>query len=240
MTATKPTYRGSLEALRSAQKPPRGVSLYSIYVNRPLGRRVAAAAHVLGLNPNQITVLSGLSSFAAIILLVTITPSLVEGAGVAFLLALGFVLDSADGQVARLLGSGNRRGEWLDHMVDCAVKLGLHLAVFLGIDHFTKAKKLLLIPLAYQVVAILIFFGGTLTAKLLESAAADGVPRREARSSAMSRVLLLPADHGTLCLAFLLWGWHHEHGFLVFYGALLAANAVLAAAYMRAWWRDLA
>ena len=43
MTHEHPTYRESLQALRSAQKPPRGVSLYSIYVNRPVGRRIAAA-----------------------------------------------------------------------------------------------------------------------------------------------------------------------------------------------------
>jgi phosphatidylglycerophosphate synthase len=234
------TYKQNLEALKAAQKPPRGVSIYSIYVNRPIGRRIAALAHRLGLTPNQITVLSGLASFAAIILLVTADPSPGLGAGVAFLLALGFALDSADGQVARLLGSGNRRGEWLDHMVDCAVKLGLHLAVFLGLDHFTKVKELLLIPLAYQVVAILIFFGGTLTAKLLEHAAAAGAERRETGRGSLSRFLLVPADHGTLCLTFLLWGYGKERPFLAVYAVLLAANAVLAAAYMRAWWRDLA
>jgi phosphatidylglycerophosphate synthase len=236
-TSDPPSYRRSLDALRAAQKPPRGVSLYSLYVNRPIGRRIAALAHVLGLSPNQLTVLSAVSSFGAMALLVTLRPTVATGIAAGFLLALGFAFDSADGQVARLLGSGNRRGEWLDHMVDCAVKLGLHLAVFVGFDRYTHAKATLLIPLAYLVVAILIFFGGTLAAKLLEHAVSPGWPeRREARGGA-SRFLLIPADHGTLCLSFLLWG--ESAVFLFVYSVLLVANSVLFAAYARNWWRDL-
>ena len=50
------TYRQTLTRLRAAQKPAgRGAPAYSVYVNRPLGRRIAARAHLLGLRPNQIT-----------------------------------------------------------------------------------------------------------------------------------------------------------------------------------------
>ena len=235
----RPTYRESLQALHSAQKPPRGVSLYSIYVNRPIGRRIAALARVLGLTPNQITVLSGLTSLAGMVLLVAVPPSYGLGAGVALLLALGFALDSADGQVARLSGGGNARGEWLDHMIDCAVKLGLHLAVFIAIHHYTPwiPRHWLLVALAYQFVTILMFFGGVLTAKLLEHAATNGAPPRREGRGASSKVLLIPADHGTLCLTFFLWG--NVHTFLWVYAAWLACNVVLLAAYARAWWKDL-
>lgn len=233
----RPTYRESLAALQAAQKTPRGVSLYSIHVNRPWGRRLAAVAHVLGLTPNQVTVLSAAASFGAIGLLVTTRPTGLIGVAVAFLLALAFALDAADGQLARLRQTFSRQGEWLDHIVDCSVKLGLHLAVFIAWDQYVHSGATLLVPLAYQVVAVLIFFGGTLTAKLLEKApratGGDGHGLRER----LSRVALLPADHGTLCLAFLLWGFATP--FLVAYSVLLAANAALLGAYLTSWWRDL-
>ncbi|HEX5568181.1 MAG TPA: CDP-alcohol phosphatidyltransferase, partial [Streptomyces sp.] len=47
-------FRCALGGLSAAQKPGRGVSLYSRYVNRPAGRLLAAAAHALGMSPGQV------------------------------------------------------------------------------------------------------------------------------------------------------------------------------------------
>jgi phosphatidylglycerophosphate synthase len=43
-------------------------------------------------------------------------------------LVLGYALDAADGQLARLRGGGSSLGEWLDHMIDSAKVVGPHLA----------------------------------------------------------------------------------------------------------------
>ena len=51
-------YRANLDALQRAQKPARGTAAYSRLVNRPLGRRVAAAAATTGMTPNVATVIS--------------------------------------------------------------------------------------------------------------------------------------------------------------------------------------
>ena len=53
-------------ALASAQKPGAGVPAYLRWVNRPLGRRAAAAAYVPGLTPNAVTLLSGVCSLAGL------------------------------------------------------------------------------------------------------------------------------------------------------------------------------
>lgn len=113
------TVPAALAALRAAQKPPHGTPAYSRFVNRPLGRRLAAQAVSLGLTPNAVSGLSALCSFAAIGLVVTVRPTIAVAVLVAALLALGYALDSADGQVARLTRLGSPFGEWLDHMIDC-------------------------------------------------------------------------------------------------------------------------
>ena len=52
--------------LAAAQKPRApGAPAYSIYVNRPLGRLLAAAAYLGGLTPNVVTVISAVFTFSA-------------------------------------------------------------------------------------------------------------------------------------------------------------------------------
>jgi hypothetical protein len=112
--------------LARAQKPPYGTPAYSRFVNRPFGRALAAVAASIGLTPNQVSVLSAACSFSAIAVLATVSPSPPMALLVSGLLALGYALDSADGQVARLLGVQSRFGEWLDHMIDAAKSITLH------------------------------------------------------------------------------------------------------------------
>lgn len=231
MSAT--TFRRSLDDLRTAQKPPRGVSVYSIHVNRPAGRLLAAAADVLGLRPNQVTALSGTFSLAAVALLALARPSAAVGLLVGGALVLGFALDSADGQLARLHRSGSRSGEWFDHVLDCAVKLLLHAGVLIAWYRFTDAEGLLLLPLAFQVVAMLLFFGGI----LVEQLRPPGQPRPAAPSGHLRSVLLLPVDNGVLCCAFLLWG--AQGLFEVVYALLFVAHVLYLGAFLRAWYREL-
>ena len=122
--ASVPTFTSSLEELRSAQKGRKGAPPYSLFVNRPLGRVFAAAANVLGLRPNQVTMISACFTFAAIALLAIGPATWWVGVLVAVGLVLGYALDSADGQLARLQGGGSLTGEWLDHMIDSVKVVG--------------------------------------------------------------------------------------------------------------------
>ncbi|MDQ3343091.1 MAG: CDP-alcohol phosphatidyltransferase family protein [Actinomycetota bacterium] len=228
----------SSSALRTAQKTARGVSLYSTWINRPFGRRLAALADVWAFKPNHVTVLSASCSFAAITALIALRPSLLSGVLASSLLVLGFALDSADGQLARLRRAGSAAGEYLDHMLDCAVKSTLHAAVLIAAYRLGQRGAELLVPLGFLIVALLLFFGGILVAKLREQST-QGEAVRPARriSSRVSSVLLLPADHGVVALSFLLWGSFEV--FSAVYLLLFMAHVALLAAFSVAWFREL-
>jgi len=231
-------FRDALRQLRAAQKTAKGVSLYSRYVNRPIGRVAAAAAYRAGLTPNQVTLLSAAFSYAAVTAVAVCHPSWPLAVTVYLSLVLGFALDSADGQLARLLGTGGPAGEWLDHVVDCAKITAVHAAVLITFyRHFAlPADSWLLLPLGFQLAAVLIFFGGLLTDKLKPKAGtAAGTGARP--PSMLRAVALLPVDYGVFCAVFLLLG--SERAFRCAYLALFAVHALFLAAFLTKWFREL-
>ncbi|WP_406204499.1 CDP-alcohol phosphatidyltransferase family protein [Streptomyces decoyicus] len=227
--------------LSAAQKSAKGVSLYSRYVNRPAGRVLAAAGYTLKLTPNQVTMISAVFTFAGVVMIATLRPSPAVAAGIFAALVVGFALDSADGQLARLTGNGSAAGEWLDHVVDCAKMLALHMAVLLSFyRHFGFSDpRYLLIPVAFQFAAVMVFFGGILTEQLkradrLKSGAG---PAPAAPASTLRSVALLPVDYGVFCAIFLLFG--SREVFMVLYCALFAAHVLFMVAFLVKWYREL-
>ncbi len=231
-------YREGLTALRRAQKPARGSSLYSLYVNRPLGRVLAAAAARFGFRPNEVTVASGSCSLAAVVLVAALRPTVVVGLASGVLLILGFALDASDGQLARLTGLTSPSGEWLDHMVDCAKIVLLHVAVVLSFFRYERGTGdwLLLVPLGMLLVSVLMFFGGNLAHQLIRGPGRAAPPPEAATT--LKAVALLPADSGTMCWAFLFFGFTHV--FIVIYTALFAATAIICAMLLVKWTRQIA
>ena len=232
------TYGGTVRRLAGAQKPPAvGSPAYSRFVNRRIGRYLAAAAFQLGMTPNQVTAVSAAFSAAGILLIALVTPSWWVGVAVALALALGYAFDSADGQLARLRGGGSPAGEWLDHVVDCMKILSLHLAVLISFFRFTDLSEgWLLVPVAYVIVDSTAFFAMTLNDQLKRGRA----PKQTGPvvPSLKRSLLVLPTDYGVLCLVFVLLGW--QTGFLAGYGLLLAANALYLAAALVKWYRTMA
>jgi phosphatidylglycerophosphate synthase len=222
--------------LAGAQKGAKGVSLYSRYVNRPVGRVLAAGAYRAGLTPNQVTLLSAGFSGGGIATLAVAEPSWWVAATVYVALVVGFAFDSADGQLARLLGAGGPAGEWLDHVVDCAKITAVHAAVLITFyRHFAlPGDTWLLLPLGFQLAAVLIFFGGLLTDKLKPKAPAAP---SAAAPSRVRAVALLPVDYGVFCAVFLLLG--SQDAFRYGYLALFCVHAVFLAAFLAKWFREL-
>lgn len=231
--------RDAYVLLAKAQKGhARGAPGYSVYVNRKIGRGLAALGYSRGMTPNQATVVSAAHTFAGIALLVVVTPSVWSGLVVAVLLALGYAWDSADGQIARLRGGGSVAGEWLDHFVD-AIKLStLHLAVLVGLFLHTDVRDTwwLAVPLGFSVVATVTFFGMLLN-DLLKGA--RGVPSTHARGggSPLRSLILLPTDYGVVCLSFVTWGWTSV--FLPVYTALFGAALVFLGMASVKWFREM-
>ncbi|MGW0469232.1 CDP-alcohol phosphatidyltransferase family protein [Streptomyces sp. NPDC003027] len=229
----------ALTELRSAQKSAKGVSLYSRFVNRPLGRYLAAGAYAARLTPNQVTLVSAGFSFAAVAGAALGTPSWTLGLLIWLGLAAGFAFDSADGQLARLRGGGSAAGEWLDHVVDSAKITALHVAVLITFyrhpGHYGTADDAwLLVPLGFQLAAVVTFFGGLLTEKLTPRRA-PGAPAQA--PSTLRSVALLPVDHGVFCLVFLLLGAGPV--FRWTYTVLGVFGALFLVAFLAKWFREL-
>lgn len=234
--------RTVMHRLSAAQKSNRGAPGYSRWINRPAGRFLAATAFKIGLSPNQVTLGSAAMSLLGITLVAILPATLATGCTVAILLTVAYALDSADGQLARLRGTGSAGGEWLDHVVDCVKSVTIHLAVlicwFTNIDFISSLW--LLIPLAYCVQSVTWFFSITLTEQLLSQSG-----RRKSKSAANPReqapaarsLAMLPVDYGVLCLSFFLLGYPHI--FVAVYTILAVVNVAYLGLAMVRWYRSL-
>jgi phosphatidylglycerophosphate synthase len=233
-------YRRGVAELGRLQKTSRGAPAYSRYVNRWMGRRLAAAAGALDWTPNRVTAVSAAATFSAIALLLLARPTPVVSVAVGLLLVAGYALDAADGQLARLQRSGSAAGEWLDHTVDAIKTSSLHLAVLVSWFRFGDlAEPWLLVPLGFQVVASVSFFTMILTDQLRRSLrgkqgmflAADG------SSSAAYSLAVSPTDYGVLCVVLGLIAWPAV--FAPVYGLLFLANAGFLALALPKWYREI-
>jgi phosphatidylglycerophosphate synthase len=232
------TVGAAIRLLAGAQKTAaRGAPAYSLFVNRPLGRVPAAVAFRLGWTPDMVTALSAGFSLAGVLVLALSDPSVATGATVWLLLAFGYVLDSADGQLARLRGGGSPAGEWLDHVVDAWKISSVHLAVLVMAFRHPVAQEpaWLLVPLGFTVVAAVAFFAMILNDLLKAKYGAPAAPA--GASTPLRAVLGLPTDYGVLCASFVLLGV--PVAFFAVYSALFAANLLYLLLALVKWFRDM-
>jgi phosphatidylglycerophosphate synthase len=237
----RPSFGETLHRLKSAQKPAgRGAPAYSRFVNRRLGRVLAAACHVLGLTPNQVTLVSATCTTVALALLVALPAGTGVGIAVAVLLALGYAFDSADGQVARLRGGGSPAGEWLDHVVDSFKEPAVHLAVLVAWYRWFDLPdhRLLLAPVLFSLLATGAFFATWIT-DVLRRTHAVGPPAHAAAGAAgaLRSLAVIPTDYGVLILAFVLLGL--PAAFVTVYTALAAFTALFLLAALPKWFREV-
>lgn len=219
--------RSAWDELSTSQKSGAGVPWYMRVVNRRLGRVLAALGARIGLVPDAMTALSALAFVAGAGLLVAASPSVPSAVLVVLLLQLGFALDSADGQLARLTGRGSVAGEWLDHVVDAGRILLFHLAVGAAIVRHTDLSiAWLVLPAVFGWVASVRFFAQILAEQLQPEVPAG--PAALAPVSPRSSWIQLPADTGVVNAVLLLWPW--TTAFVLGYGALAAATVLLTAA----------
>jgi phosphatidylglycerophosphate synthase len=235
--ATKEDFAAVVARLAAAQKSRApGAPAYSIYVNRPLGRLLAAAAYLGGLTPNTVTAISAVFTFSAIVIIAIATLTPLIGVVIGLLLILGYALDSADGQLARLRGGGSPAGEWLDHVVDAAKISSLHLAVLVSwyrID--LPSELLLLVPIGFAIVAAVLFFAMILNDFL--RIRTHGVQRGKQAGGGIRSLLVLPTDYGVLCITFLFFG--APTVFVPVYGFLFVANAAFALSALPKWFLEI-
>lgn len=237
-SAPKLTWSEAYAELRRAQKPGAGVPLYTRYVNRPLGRMVAATGVFLGVTPNQVTMASGFLSALGFAVLIVMPTSLWVAVLSTVLLVIAYVFDSADGQLARVTNSGGPAGEWLDHVIDAGRHLAMHLALTIALYRFSDAKPwMLALPMIFALAGTVRFFALILAEQLRARQDQPAALKPEGGSLAGS-LLQLPSDTGVINLVVLLLPWLPL--FLVGYGLLLIANVFLTVASLHRRYRELA
>ncbi|MDQ3733946.1 MAG: CDP-alcohol phosphatidyltransferase family protein [Actinomycetota bacterium] len=231
--------RLTIRQLADAQKDAKGVPAYSRFINRRLGRLLAAVAFRLGLSPDMVTAISAVWTFSGIALLALVEPSWELGLGVSACLVLGYAFDAADGQLARLRGGGSPAGEWLDHIVDCAKISSLHLAVAVGMYRFEYVERgaALLVPLGFAVAAAAHFFGAVLNDLLRRQHLPSARRAPAAPPSVLRSLIVVPTDYGLLCLVFLMLG--EPVLFFYAYTFLFVVTTVYLALASRKWFADL-
>jgi phosphatidylglycerophosphate synthase len=232
-------FAAAYNRLRLAQKAGKGAPPYSLYINRPLGRVFAAAAYQVGITPNQVTYISAAFTFAGIALIALGPSTVLSGILVGALLVIGYALDAADGQLARLRGGGSMLGEWLDHMIDSAKIASLHLGVLIGLWRtFDLHPAWLLVPMVFCISSCVHFFGMILVDLLARvERAKTGAPAPMQPANKLKTLLKMPMDYGVLCLAFFFLGWHL--GFFVLYTFLAVGSTGYLLLVVRKWGKDV-
>lgn len=238
---SRESFGQSFRRLSQAQK---GAGLhapaYSRFINRKMGRVLAAAAHRAGLTPNMVTVVSALFTYVGIALLVLFAPSTGLGLCVGLLLIIGYAFDSADGQLARLTGGGSPSGEWLDHIADAVKISALPVCLAVGLYRFDAVPELwLLVPLISAVVGPVYFFAMILTEQLRRALGTHMPTAQAADGSAawLRSVMVLPMDYGVLCIVFLFMGILPL--FMGLYLLTVAAMVGFTALALAKWFREL-
>ncbi|GAA5033983.1 CDP-alcohol phosphatidyltransferase family protein [Microbacterium fluvii] len=235
MTDTQTTtFRTRFGELRAAQKRRTGVPLYTLAINRPVGRVLAAAAPPWA-TPNVLTAVGAVFTFAAILALMLWADGAAWNAVIGLALVIGFFFDSADGQLARLRGGGSALGEWLDHVIDGIRMVLLHLATLaylVRVDVIPDAAAYALC-LVFTVAASSTFFAGELFTKLTSVTATTTVTARSRARSA----LMLPVDYGVLCWVYLLLPL--PVAFTTVYALIALAKVLTSTALLTKWYRTL-
>lgn len=238
--AAMPGFAQSFEELRLAQKGKKGVPLYTLCVNRPAGRVVAAALRNTRFRPNHVTLAGAALTYGALLWLAFGSGSGPVFALVGALLAAGFVLDSADGQLARIQGRSSKLGEWLDHLLDSGRIVLLHGAVLCFLLRATAIPPLWLAVLcgSFLFANSVIFFAGALFDQLNRQSAPPTLAGSSEGNWLKRSVLTLPVDYGTTCIVLLMLPWPGV--FLPCYAALALFHCLFGAAYVTKFHRSLA
>ncbi len=155
----------------------RGGRAALLALGQPTARATPRGGSVgAGATPNVVTGVSALFTFAGLALVALVPPTPWLGVAVTALLVIGYALDAADGQLARLRGGGTPAGEWLDHMVDVTKTCVLHIVVLVSFFRFGElpSRAFLLVPLGYLTVSIVLFFGIMLVEQLRRQTGGPG------------------------------------------------------------------
>lgn len=224
------TYRAALAA---AQKPGAGVPAYMRWVNRGAARVAAAACAAFGWTPNFVSFVSVCFSTLGLIVLVALEPTWWSGLIVGTSLAVGFMFDSADGQVSRVTGASSKTGEWVDHVADAFRSPAIHFCTAVAVMVYRpESWWLAIVALVYGWVT-----SGQFMSQILAEQFVRAAGRKQTRGGNLRSFILLPTDPGVVCWTFALWGLGAP--FMVLYTFLAVVAVAHSSMSLRRRYRDL-
>ena len=160
-------------ALAAAQKPGAGVPAYMRWVNRGAARVVAAACAAFGWTPNFVSFISVCFSTVGLVVLVACDPAWWTGLIVGTALAVGFMFDSADGQVSRVTGASSKTGEWVDHVADAFRSPAIHFC--------TAAAVMVYRPESWWLAVVALVYGWVTSGQFMSQILAEQFVRAAGR-----------------------------------------------------------
>jgi len=191
--------------LDNSQKKGSGTPVYTRYVNRFIGRLLAAIFATFNISPNTVSFFSaGLTFISFVLFLLMPSITILESSILVLVLYFSYALDSADGQLARLLSRQSKQGEWLDHFLD-ALKIPFsHGVAILFI--ISKIETITYTHLVFFLVIISLssanFLSNILKSKLLVSKNSETTTMSH-KTNIVRSVLTLPLDYGFFITIFL-------------------------------------
>ncbi len=224
------TWRQFVAASKKNGKGP----LYTRYVNRNAAIPFTFLFWKLGLSPNAVSFISSLLTHTGLALLMAFQPTVAICVTVYLFLAIGFVTDCCDGQLARVSGKTSRLGEWLDHSFDAIKSITVPLILGFALIRESIAGDLSL-TLAFTATLLNVlslsthFFVISLKGMLLGKEEADtmSVEANNWRGRIMRSITYL-ADYGIYIMTVLLLPWPSLFlkvylGYGIFYFAFFSA-----------------
>jgi len=174
--------------------------IYTKYINRPIAWFFTQRLYFI--SPNAISMFAFLLLLSSLIIFNNVNSNR-EALILYVLVVLNYVLDSVDGQVARLTKRGSPLGEWLDHSLD-AIRLILVNIFIINIILNSKVESVPIIVLFSCLVGqVGLYVVGLLREKILKL----NISQEIKASSNYGKViyfLLTPADYGVFITIFIL------------------------------------
>ncbi len=140
--ASTTIFQGIVAASRKGGRGP----LYARWINRPLAVPLTYLFWRLGATPNLVSLLGFFITHAGLLLLVVLEATFQTALTVYLLLVFGYIVDSCDGQLARVTGRTSALGEWLDHTADMVKVLTVNMALGYVLITHALAYELSLTP----------------------------------------------------------------------------------------------
>lgn len=184
---------------------------YTRYVNRHAAIPMTWLLWKAGFSPNVVSIVSFCITHSAFAVIVVTGASIPAAVCAYLLLVFGYMLDSCDGQLARVTGNTSSLGNWLDHSLDIVKIININLVIcYVMISAAVAEGGSLTLPFMAAALNILgqtAHFYVVGMKCLLFTADSNQAEQRSGRRNVIDGVVMFFADYGIFIMMILLLPW---------------------------------